>query len=342
MEVEADGPTFDASRSQHLDFVLTNHLHLAAAQSDKCGAMGDNFKEVPTVPKAPTAIDERHLPLGTLELRLPLRGTKEWTPATEDFRDALRRTVARFDAEDAAAAELMKGTPRKRGRTKEVTEGDVVRGLNWLMGDRDTMLKVEWRREDDDLEVDGEMAVGSEQPTGGTAESREDAGLEPVQPPILRALDADQPNGPQPEERSSVFQMEDLEVDACSDSDLSTPPDSPRLSPAPQRSELSLPDLPFSAPASVPPPAPTTPQTIPDAAPPLPPPKLYSYRVRISLLPADYGWRISQRRAAALRAIFSVLRKGWGEDDGPVLEVSVSELLCFLNFIIYQLGEALI
>lgn len=315
---------------RRFDIFLTHFLrptYLTAAQFDKCGAMGDNFKV------APTATDERYLPLGTLELRLPLRGSKEWTPATEDFRDALRRAVARFDVEDAAAAELMKGTPRKRGRTKEVTEGDVVRGLNWLMGDRDTMLRVEWRREGDDLEVDGEMAVDAEQLDSGTAD--EDAGVEPVKPPIPPALDADHSNGPPPEEGPLVSQVEDLEVDACSDSDLSTPPDSPLLSPKHRPPELPPPTPSSSAPpAPALPPAPATPQIIPDPAPPPSPPRLYSCRVRISLLSADYGWRISQRRTAALHAIFSVLRRGWDEGDGPVLEVSVSLASAFLFIVL--------
>lgn len=285
--------------------------------------MGDNTKAATTT----AATDERYLPLGTLDIRLPNRGPREWTPAAEDFRDALKRTVALFDAEDAETAERerQEGTPKRRGKAKEATEGDVARGLNWLIGDKDIMVKMEWKREGDYPEDGGDdMAMDVDASDATATELAPPAGSEEdVEPPISKGSPADQHGEGQPETRD-----QEIEVGYCSDSDLSTPPSSPRMSPTPRPSDLP----PIIASAPAPPSAPTTPLPLLEPGPPPPPPQLYSCRVRISLLPADYGWRISQRRTVALRALFSVLRKGWDEGDGPVLEVSVSLLPSFLPF----------
>lgn len=247
------------------------------------GAGGDT--KTPKDPKDGQAAQDRHVPLGSLSLSLPLRGPSGWQPAGAEFKDALRRAVERLEYEEAEQERTKEaaGQGRKRRGRKDVAAADVARGLLWLMGDRETAPRVEWRAEGADADL---VAEG---PIAGTPASAPAPELEPAPVP-------EQPPG---------------DADACSDSDLSTPPGSPPQSRSPA--------------------APVVP-TLPPAAPPAqteeaPLPLQHIARVRLALLPADYGWRVSQRRAAALRALFAVLDKGWDGAEGALLEVSVSSSL---------------
>ncbi|EJT48911.1 hypothetical protein A1Q1_02006 [Trichosporon asahii var. asahii CBS 2479] len=241
--------------------------------------------------------DERYVLLGSLPLRLPLRGPVRWTRASEGFKDALKPRIERLEAEEAQKV-LLEGATKRRGRTKETTELDVVRGLLWIIGDKDTMARVEWRSETGEGE-DLEEQEGTE---GQTID------------PTIDALRLP--------ERKEEPAHED--IDACSDSDLSTPPSSPPLSPS--LHPVVVPSSPsIHLPPSLPHPPPP-PEPAPEPAQPPPPTPLFESRVRISLLPADYGWRISQRRAHALRALFSVLDKGWEGAEGALLEVSTADI----------------
>lgn len=250
------------------------------------GESGDT--KTPKEPKDGQAAQDRHVPLGSLSLSLPLRGPSGWQPAGAEFKDGLRRAVERLEIEEAERERTKEaaGQGRKRRGRKDVTAEDVGRGLLWLMGDRETAVRVEWRAEGADADP------AADKPSADTPASALAPELEPAPVPEQPPEDAD----------------------ASSDSDLSTPPGSPSL--PPQRCSPAAPVVP----------------TLPPAAPPAqteeaPPPLQHTVRVRLALLPADYGWRVSQRRAAALRALFAVLDKGWDGAEGALLEVSVSPSL---------------
>lgn len=393
--------------------------------------MNGNGNPQATKGKGKAIVPDNYVPLGSFTLRLPTRGPQQWTAAGDEFKDTLRRTVEILELEAAEAeraerAEMegqgsegnkVKGKGKRGGR--QVTELDVVKGLLWLLGDKDTMPLVEWKDEELEsttglMEVPEEVRERDQDPHIGMKQQRElstpakfdkhlkedldsassrdierttsdpgiptlvdsnlhvdtlaAAGVEttaedsgPVAagneqgdvPAIILAVDntydvaADQ---------SAAQVDEHWEAMSCSDSELSTPPDSPILSVTSGLTPLSthlssLPPSDIAASGTLPPsddvpsnnglpmqeassvPQDGVHQAVADITegnhsnevPVKPaPPRRYTSRVRIALLPADHGWRISQRRAAALRAVFGVLDKGWDGAEGTLLEVSVS------------------